>query len=186
MRTVAAGLAVVLSATDAAAMDRTIMVFGGVSTLNDWIEILPVTTIEPAATGLVGIAPGLSWDLPHPRFKFSMEVQGVKYLGYQQSWEFNVVPAMIRWFPEDQPGLESLGFGLGWSFASEPPVNEARRGNDGVTSREKWYWTFEMGFKTAADNRDLVLRLHHRSTGFSTVGEGRSTNALVIGIRQSF
>jgi hypothetical protein len=79
-----------------------------------------------------------------------------------------------------------LGFGLGWSFASEPPVNEARRGNDGVTSREKWYWTFEMGFKTAADNRDLVLRLHHRSTGFSTVGEGRSTNALVIGIRQSF
>jgi hypothetical protein len=179
-------LTLALPGTGAAAMDRTIMVFGGAATLNDWLEVVAVTPIESAETGLIGIAPGLSWDLPDPRFKFSVEVQVVKYLGYQQSWEFNVVPAMIRWFPKEQPGLESVGFGLGYSFASEPPVNEARRGNDGVTTQEKWYWTLELGFETARPDRDVVLRLHHRSTGAGTMGEGKSTNALVIGIRQIF
>lgn len=167
-------------------MDKTFMVFGGVATLNDFAETIAVGPIDPAHTGLIGVAPGLSWDLPDPRFKFSVEAQAVKYFGYQQSWEFNFVPAMVRWFPENQPGLESLGFGLGYSWASEPPVNEARRGNGGVTSQDKWYWTFEIGFETDRPDRDVVLRLHHRSTGGSTIGEGRSTNALVLGIRQIF
>jgi hypothetical protein len=183
----AAGLvALALWATGAAAMDRTFMVFGGFGTENDFGEVIAVTPIDPANVGLIGVAPGLSWDLPDPRFKFSVEAQVVKYFGDQQSWEFNIVPAMIRWFPKEQPGLESLGFGMGYSWASEPPSLEADRGNGGVTSQDKWYWTFEIGFETARPDRDVVLRLHHRSTGSGTIGEGRSTNAVVLGIRQSF
>jgi hypothetical protein len=181
-----AAAALVLGTQGAAAMDRTILLFGGFATLNDFGEVLAVAPIDSAETGLVGVAPGLSWDLPDPRFKFSVEAQVVKYFGYQDSWEVNLVPAMIRWFPTDTPVVESWGFGLGWSYASEPPANEARREADGETTRQKWYWAFEVAFDTPRPDRDLILRLHHRSTGFGSIGEGRSTNALVLGLRQIF
>jgi hypothetical protein len=178
-------LALALWGTGAAAMERTFLVYGGPVTLNDAIEVLSVDGIEYSDATIFGMAGGLRWDLPHPRFRFSMEAQLARYFGSQESWEVNLVPAMIHYVPRDGIGpLESLGFGLGFSYASEPPAVELARGEE--TTQEKWYWALEAAFESGNPNREWVLRLHHRSTGFSSIGSGRSTNAVVMGLRQSF
>jgi hypothetical protein len=182
----AAAVATLAGSASALAQERSVLVFGGFVTLNNWVEVVAVTPIDSADTALLGVAPALTWDLPNPNFKYSVEAQLVRYQGYQQNWEVNVIPAMIRWFPEDTPGaLESFGFGLGFSYASEPPANEERR-KDITTSQEKWYWTIELGFDTGRPDRDFVVRLHHRSTGAGTIGKGGSTDALTVGLRQYF
>lgn len=185
-RTGAAGLvALALWGTGAAAMERTLLVFGGPVTLNDVAEVLAVDGVEYSDATIFGVAGGLRWDLPHPRFRFSMEAQLARYFGSQESWEVNLVPAMIHYVPRDGIGpLESLGFGLGFSYASEPPAVELARGDD--TTQEKWYWAIEAAFESGRPDREYILRIHHRSTGSSTIGYGRSTNAVVIGLRQSF
>jgi hypothetical protein len=181
----AVGVVLGLAAAGAEAMERSVLVFGGLVTRNDWGEVVTLDGVEYAETVITGVAGGLHWDLPNPRFAFSMELQLVKYFGFQDSWEVNAVPAMIHWRPANPPGpLESLGFGMGFSYASEPPAVEEARG--GATSREKWYWALELGFDTGRPDRDLIMRIHHRSTGSSTIGTGRSTNAVVVGLRQYF
>jgi hypothetical protein len=181
------GVAIAASSTQAVAGQKTLSVFGGFVTNNNFVEVLGVTPIDYGDTGVFGVAPGMIWDLPNPSFKLSAEFQIVKYAGYQDNWEFNIVPIMIRWFPKegDNPGLKSLGFGLGVSWASHPPENEIRR-NDEPTSQEKYYWTIEAAFDTKRPDQDFFVRLHHRSTGRHTIGYGGSTDAVVLGVRQYF
>ena len=166
-------------------MERTVLVFGGPVFLNDWGELVTLQNIEYSDAVIFGVAGGLRWDLGHPRLKFSMEAQLARYFGSQESWEVNLVPAMIHYVPRDGIGpLESLGFGLGFSYASEPPAVELARGDE--TTQEKWYWAIEAAFESGRPDREYILRIHHRSTGSSTIGSGRSTNAVVFGVRQSF
>ena len=166
-------------------MERTVLVFGGPVTLNNWGEIVTLDGVTYSKAVVAGAAVGWRWDLPSPRFQFSMEAQLARYFGAQETWEVNVVPWMIHYVPRDRLGpLNSLGFGLGFSYASEPPdVEIARRG---ATTREKWYWALEATSNAGRPDREIVMRIHHRSTGNGTVGNGASTNAVVLGIRQSF
>lgn len=181
----AAVLALALSAPTARAVETSVMGFGGLVTLNPWEEILTVFPIEGAGAGILGVAGAVHLDLPVRGLEFAAEAQVARYVGRQQNWEVNLVPAMIRWRPEAAPGpLESLAFGLGVSRASGVPAVEVRRG--GTASRDKWYWVMEAGFVSGRSDREIVLRLHHRSTGNGTIGAGGSTNAVVIGLRQQF
>jgi hypothetical protein len=186
LRANAGGLvALALSTTSGAAMERTLLVFGGPAFLNDWAEVATLQNLEYSEAVVLGVAGGRRWDLRHPRFRFSMEAQLARYFGAQESWEVNLVPAMIHYVPRDGIGpLESVGFGLGFSFASEPPAVELARGDE--TTQEKWYWAIEAAFESKRPDREYILRIHHRSTGASTIGSGRSTNAVVVGVRQSF
>lgn len=178
-------LALAASAPGASALETSVLGFGGVVTRNAWEEVLLVAPIDLARAGLFGIAGAVAWELPVPRLEFGAEVQLVRYVGRQDSWEVNVVPAILRWSPGFAPRpLESVAFGLGLSYASARPEIEIARG--GTASREKWYWMLEAGFATGRADRDLILRLHHRSTGGGTIGEGGSTNAVVLGLRQAF
>jgi hypothetical protein len=184
---IAAGLAaLILSAPGAEAFDRrSVLVFGGPVSLNDWGQLVTLEDVEYADATIFGVAGGLTWDLPHPRFRFSVEAQLARYFGSQESWEVNLVPAMIHYVPRNPIGpLESVGFGLGFSYASEPPAVELARGD--ATTREKWYWALEAAFDSGKPSREYILRIHHRSTGVETIGTGRSTNAVVIGLRQYF
>jgi hypothetical protein len=183
----AAGLvALAFWATGATADPRpSVLVFAGPVSLNDAFEVLTADDVEYADAFVTGVSGGLTWDLPNPRWRYSAEMQLAKYFGSQTSWEVNVVPAMIHYVPKNPLGpLESFGFGLGFSYATEPPEIELARGED--TTREKWYWTLEAAFDTGNPDRELVLRIHHRSTGVDTIGTGRSTNAVVVGLRQYF
>lgn len=162
-----------------------VLVFAGPVSLNDAFEVLTADDLEYANAFVTGVSGGLTWDFPNPRWRFSAEVQLAKYFGSQTSWEVNVVPAMIHYVPKTRLGpLDSFGFGLGFSYSTEPPEIELARGED--TTREKWYWTLEAAFDTGNPERDLVLRIHHRSTGFESIGSGKSTNAVVLGLRQYF
>jgi hypothetical protein len=182
---VAAGLVALLPATSAAAMERSVLVFGGPVSLNDWGQLVTLEEVEYANATIFGVAGALTWDFANPRFRFSMEAQVARYFGSQQSWEVNLVPAMIHYVPKNPPGpLKSVGYGLGFSYASDPPAVELARGDE--TTREKWYWALEAAFVSGNPDRDYILRIHHRSTGVGTIGNGRSTNAVVIGVRQRF
>ena len=88
IRTAIAALCVALAlpATSAAAMERTVLVFGGPVTLNDVGEVLAFDNVKYADATIFGVAGGLRWDLPHPRFRFSMEAQLARYFGSQESW----------------------------------------------------------------------------------------------------
>jgi hypothetical protein len=184
LRGAIAALCLSLPAAGSSAMERTALVFGGPAMLNDWGELVTGQNLTYSEAVVVGVAGGLRWDI-RPRFRFSMEAQLARYFGAQESWEVNLVPAMIHYVPRNPPGpLESVGFGLGFSYASEPPAIELARGGD--TTREKWYWAIEAAFDGGVPGREWILRIHHRSTGASTIGNGRSTNALVMGLRQSF
>ena len=185
MRGAALALALALAAAPAGAVETSLMAFGGLVTLNPWEEVLTVLPIEGAGAGIVGVAGAAHLVLPVRGFEIAAEVQVARYVGSQQSWEANLVPAMLRWRPERPPGpLRSLAFGLGFSRASAPPAVELRR--TGAASRDKWYWVMEAGFAAARPDREIVLRLHHRSTGNGTIGSGGSTNAVVLGLRQRF
>lgn len=180
-----AGLALAATATGAAAVEASVFVFGGTVTRNTWEEVLQIAPIDLFGAGLVGVAGAATWDLPVSGFQLASELQLVRYLGRQDNWEVNLVPAIVRWSPDGalRP-LDSLAFGLGVSHASALPAVEIARG--GTASRGKWYWMIEAGFATGRDDRTYILRLHHRSTGNGSLGEGGSTNAVVVGIRQSF
>ena len=181
----AALVALALSAPAAHAVETSVMAFGGLVTLNTWEEVVAILPIEWAGAGIFGVAGAVHVGLPIRNLEFGAEVQLARYVGRQQSWEVNVVPAIARWRPETPLGpLESLAFGLGYSYASEPPAVEIRRGGD--SSRDKWYWVIEAGFAAARPDREIVMRLHHRSTGNDSIGFGGSTNAVVVGLRQRF
>ena len=185
VRQAIAAACLALAASAATAQERTFLVFGGPAMLNDWGELVTAQNLEYSEAVVLGVAGGLRWDLGNPRFRFSMEAQLARYVGSQDSWEVNLVPAMIHYVPRNGIGaLESLGFGLGFSYASEPPAVELARGDD--TTQEKWYWAIEAAFDAGRPDREWILRIHHRSTGSSTIGSGRSTNALVMGLRQTF
>lgn len=180
-----AGLALAASASAAAALETSVLAFGGLVTRNTWEEVLQIAPIDLAESGLVGLGGEIAWDLPFAQLQLGAELQLVRYRGRQDNWEVNLVPATLRWNPARAPRpLESFAFGLGFSYANDLPEVEIERG--GTASREKWYWMIEAGFATQRDDRDYVLRLHHRSTGNGTTGGGGSTNAVVFGIRQSF
>jgi hypothetical protein len=184
-RAAAALAALALAGPAAAAPEVSVAGFGGLVTRNTWEEVLQVAPIEFAGSGLVGIAGAAAWDLPLAGLELSAELQLVRYLGRQDNWEVNAVPAILRWRPGFAPRpVESLAFGLGISYASALPAVEIAR--EGSASREKWYWMLEAGFATGRADRDVILRLHHRSTGNGTIGGGGSTNAVVLGLRQSF
>lgn len=180
-----AGLALAATATGAAAVETSVLVFGGTVTRNTWEEVIQIAPVELFGAGLVGVAGGAAWDLPITGFQLAAELQLVRYFGRQDNWEVNLVPAIVRWSPgRALRPLDSLAFGLGVSYASDLPAVEIARA--GTASREKWYWMMEASFGTGREDRTYFLRLHHRSTGNGSFGEGGSTNAVVVGIRQTF
>lgn len=156
------------------------MLFGGANTLDTWEEVL-TGDIDPAGSGLFGIAVARDWRLG-ARLTLGLEAQLVRHTGRQTHWEVNL-PLVLRRRFEGGP-VAGLGFALGLSQASAlPPIELAREGR---TRRERAYWAIEAAFRTGREDREVVLRLHHRSSAWGAFGEGGSTNSVVLGLRQSF
>ncbi|MGB0497047.1 MAG: hypothetical protein ACPGID_01810 [Rubricella sp.] len=164
-----------------AAADTSAMIFGGVLTDNDWVQIPGIVDVELERPGLVGVA--LSHDLwEGERWSFGVEGQVVGHAGLQSNWEFNGLAYIRRDF---EPGwLSSAAFGIGWSEADRRPVYEVAR--SGESDRGKIYWTIELGFPAARDDSEYTLRIHHRSSGYGLAGEEGGSNAIVLGYRRSF
>ncbi len=107
--------------------------------------------------------------------------------GDQDHFELNVAPVGFRWqrFPWSEHLHTSAAFGIGLSYAFGFPNVENEL--EGDTTQLLLFWILEL----AAGPRDgpwsVVLRLHHRSTGFGLMGvEDGGMNAPGIGMRYVF
>ncbi|PZQ97863.1 MAG: hypothetical protein DI533_11990 [Cereibacter sphaeroides] len=117
-------------------------------------------------------------------FLFEPELTG--HWGSQDLFELDL-PVTARYqFPKRILGLNTFAFGIGPSYATEPPPVEQQRGKGG-SENTLIYWKIEIGHDlTTLPGASVFARLHHRSSGFGLMGESGSMNAVVVGFRQAF
>jgi hypothetical protein len=169
---------------------RSFGVFAGTLTYNTWTDIvLEPWTIDPTDPGLAGIA--LAWPVgpvvpvDQGVFLFSVEMQLVRHFGYQDFWETSLLGA-FRYRPGAPVAgfLDGFGMGVGPSYTS---VESPHEGRNGAVKKSLIYWYLEVDHLIGPEeDASLFLRLHHRSSGYGTMGTSGTSNALVVGFRHSF
>jgi hypothetical protein len=89
-----------------------------------------------------------------------------------------------RRLPWDEHLATTAAFGLGLSYAGEPPEVEVEIEGDS----EQWliYWVAELTAGPTDAPWAIALRLHHRSTAFGLMGEEGRMNAMGLGLRWRF
>lgn len=180
--------AVVVAAPASAEESRpwALTTYGFWMTANDWERAIMPWQAEFIDSG--GIALALSRRIGSLfDDDLAIELEGIVagHFGGQDNWEVDL-PVIARWqrFPWDSYVDTSIAFGLGLSFASEDPATEVER--QGHTEQLMFYWAIETAVGPPAANWEVVLRLHHRSTGYGTFGEDGGSNALGLGLRFRF
>jgi hypothetical protein len=147
-------------------------------------------TISLSGSGLLGLAlqrrlgPVLETGLG--RLYFEGEVHMVRHFAGQRHWEFNLPFGIRLTTARRMLGLaDSLAFGLGPSYATEPPPHEARPGVP--NARFRVYFHIEAARQLSdANGTQLFLRVHHRSGVWGLVAPRGSSDAIAIGFRRRF
>jgi hypothetical protein len=119
--------------------------------------------------------------------RIEMEGNVAYNFGDQRHLEFNVAPIVLRWtrFPWSERVATSAAFGLGLSWASELP--EVEYALEGDTQQLLIFWIMELTAGPRDGPWSIVLRLHHRSTGWGVMGvDDGGMNAPGIGFRYAF
>jgi len=176
----------------AAQAEPSLSVFSGLLTDNPWEEVafLP-WKVDLQRPGLVGVAAAYPLGAPirfrHGQLDFAIEGQVVRHFSLQSHWEVNL-PLSIGFTPERRilGVMDRVAFGIGPSYATRAPALEARRGG-GRAQRLMIYWKAEA--ERHLDSRpghSVFIRLHHRSDGFGMIGDGGSSNGMVLGLRRRF
>jgi hypothetical protein len=118
--------------------------------------------------------------------QFEMEGQVAYHFGRQENWEFNAIPAMVRWreFPWSQVLATTAAFGLGLSHTTSMPELEVEL--EGESRRTLIYWVAELTAGLPERPWAVSLRLHHRSVGYGLMGDEGGMNAVGLGLRWQF
>jgi len=134
---------------------------------------------------VVGVSKRLaSWK---PYLDFEGEGQVAKHTQGQHHWEFNGLFS-LRWlpFPWDAYLDTNTAFGIGLSYATEPPPFEVDSQGDNPRLLVYLQAETELGLP-AFPQWTAVCRIHHRSGMFGTFGDmTEASNALCIGLRYRF
>jgi hypothetical protein len=104
--------------------------------------------------------------------------------GDQDHLELNFAPVSLRWqrFPWSERLHTTAAFGVGLSYALRFPELENRL--EGDTTKLLLFWIMELTAGPRDGPWSVVLRLHHRSTGFGIMGvDDGGMNAPGIGVR---
>jgi hypothetical protein len=169
----------------ASARQDHLSVFGGTLVMNDWGDVFATPQdLDLTGDSLVGVALGRDWPTRWRGLAAGIEGQAVWHFGDGHNQAKITLPAVLPSPPPRPPPLRGLAFGLGLSYASEPPRPEIEKG--GAARNTLFYWMIEAEFGRPADRLSVIARLHHRSTGFGTFGEAGSSNYLVLGLRRRF
>lgn len=115
------------------------------------------------------------------------EVNVAYDFGDQDHWEINVAPIQLRWqrFPWSARLRTTVAFGLGVSYATETP--EVEMAIEGDTKQVLIFWIMELTAGPAGGPWSVVMRLHHRSTGWGLMGtDDGGMNAPGLGFRYEF
>ena len=119
--------------------------------------------------------------------RIEMEGNLAYNFGDQRHLEFNVAPMVLRWtrFPWSHRVETTAAFGLGLSYATELP--EVELAIEGDTRQLLIFWVMEVTAGPPNAPWSIVLRLHHRSTGWGIMGvDDGGMNAPGIGFRYQF
>lgn len=159
-----------------------VTIWGGWGTDGD-IQNIPGISSDFEKSWFAGV--GLTREIGHMGEDFAWEVEAiaVKHFGEQRHWEGDLSLG-LRWTDPFWTG--SLAAHTGVSLASSLPVMEERI--DPSTKRLLHFLGFEAAFSTKADpNRELVLRLHHRSAVYGLYGtHDGGSNFVALGYRRRF
>jgi hypothetical protein len=115
------------------------------------------------------------------------EVNLTYNFGEQDHLELNFVPVTLRWdrFPWSEHLHTTAAFGAGLSYAFDYPMVEYELEND--TKQLLIYWLLELTAGPREGPWSAVLRLHHRSPGWGTMGVADGgMNAPSLGFRYNF
>jgi hypothetical protein len=107
--------------------------------------------------------------------------------GDQDHLELNFAPVGLRWqrFPWSEHLRTTAALGIGLSYAFDFPELENQL--EGDTTQLLLFWTLELTAGPRDGPWSVVLRLHHRSTGFGLMGvDDGGMNAPGIGVRFEF
>jgi hypothetical protein len=168
------------------AQDFAVTLYGGRLSEENWSKTISFDAAYTDANLVVG---ALSWTA-HRFFEgtLSLELEGQigKYFGDQDHWEFNLPIIAARWnkFPWNHTVSTSFAFGMGPSYATEVPRLEEIFNE----SSQQWliYWFGEITLGLPKKNWSVIMRLHHRSSGFGLVAEHGGSNALAAGVKFSW
>jgi hypothetical protein len=160
---------------------------GRISSVNAWHDLITAPGQAEFIDAFVAVA-ALSHVLGRYHHEhLSVEAEGqVGYnFGEQSHWEFNLA-AGPRWreFPWNETIATSVAFGLGLSLASETPEVEVEL--EGDSQKLLIYWSAELTLGPPRGAWALLLRLHHRSTGFGLIADDGGMNAVALGVRYAF
>lgn len=163
-----------------------ITAYGGLLTNNDWHDVFTGESLDFPDSWLVALAGSKELGRVFDHLVIELEGQVVRHLGEQDHWEFNV-PVVFRWekFPWDNVVDTSLAYGIGPSYATKVPAEEAARKGDS----QQWlvYWMFEIGLGLPqSQNWSVIARLHHRSGAWGVVADDGGSNVLALGLKRRF
>lgn len=119
--------------------------------------------------------------------RIESEINAAWNFGDQDHFELNVAPVQLRWqrFPWSERLRTTAAFGLGASYATQLP--EVELAIEGDTRQWLIFWIFEFTAGPADGPWSVVLRLHHRSTGWGLMGtDDGGMNAPGLGFRYEF
>jgi hypothetical protein len=119
--------------------------------------------------------------------RVEMEANVAWNFGDQDHFELNFAPVTLRWqrFPWSDRVRTTAAFGLGLSYALSRP--EVERQIEGDTTQLLIFWIMELTAGPPAGPWSVVLRLHHRSTGWGLMGvDDGGMNAPGLGLRYEF
>ena len=162
------------------------LLFGGRMTANNWGEIVTAPgNVETVRSDLFGLAVARNLGQWPAGLQWEIEGQVVRHFEGQEHWEFNA-PVVARWsdFPWNNAVQTGAAFGLGLSYATNPPETEIAV--NGGSSQLMTYWMIELSVAAPSSPWSLVGRLHHRSTAFGLFGDAGGSNSLVLGVRRNF
>lgn len=156
--------------------------WGGWGTDGD-IEDFPGIVSDFEKTWFAGV--GLTREIGHwgEDFVWEVEAIAVKHFGEQRHWEGDLALG-LRWTDPFWRG--SFAAHTGVSYASQLPVMEARV--DPPSKKFLQFLGFEAAFSSKANpDREIVLRLHHRSAAYGLYGtDDGGSNFVALGYRQRF
>ncbi len=119
--------------------------------------------------------------------RIEMEANVAYNFGYQDHFELNFAPVTLRWqrFPWSEHVRTAAAFGVGLSYALSRP--EVEQQIEGDTRQLLIFWLMELTAGPPGAPWSVVLRLHHRSTGWGVMGvDDGGMNAPGIGFRYEF
>lgn len=161
-----------------------VTLYGGPFTKQDFLEFF-TEPVEFDDAAMVSVAASREFAVLWKHIRWEAEIGVSKWFGDQTNWEFTSA-IVLRWvtFPWNDYVNTTIAVGDGPSYATQPPNLEKK--NFDAAKRLQNYVFLELTFGLPRFPQwDFVIRIHHRSGVFGTLG-GSGSSVPALGIKYKF